>query len=81
VKFRPRLYRGDLLNRARDVMPCLNSTNRSPSMAFRRAQSGWHSMKAARTYGANNVEGSLNLIEATVGGLANSLFFSSTCAT
>ena len=79
VKFGP-FVQGDLLNRA-EIDAVFERYRPVAVMHFAALSQVGDSMKQPGTYWRNNVEGSLNLIEATVAAGCKQFVFSSTCAT
>jgi len=79
VKFGP-FVQGDLLNRA-EIDAVFEQYQPVAVMHFAALSQVGDSMKQPGTYWRNNVEGSLNLIEATVAAGCKQFVFSSTCAT
>ena len=79
VKFGP-FVQGDLLNRA-EIDAVFERYQPVAVMHFAALSQVGDSMKQPGTYWRNNVEGSLNLIEATVAAGCKQFVFSSTCAT
>ena len=79
VKFGP-FVQGDLLNRA-EIDAAFEQYQPVAVMHFAALSQVGDSMKQPGTYWRNNVEGSLNLIEATVSAGCKHFVFSSTCAT
>lgn len=79
VKFGP-FVKGDLLNRA-EIDAVFEQYQPVAVMHFAALSQVGDSMKQPGTYWRNNVEGSLNLIEATVAAGCKQFVFSSTCAT
>ena len=79
VKFGP-FVQGDLLNRA-EIDAAFEQYQPVAVMHFAALSQVGDSMKQPGTYWRNNVEGSLNLIEATVAAGCKHFVFSSTCAT
>lgn len=79
VKFGP-FVQGDLLNRA-EIDAAFEQYQPVAVMHFAALSQVGDSMKQPGTYWRNNVEGSLNLIEATVAAGCKRFVFSSTCAT
>ena len=79
VKFGP-FVQGDLLNRA-EIDAAFEQYQPVAVMHFAALSQVGDSMKQPGTYWRNNVEGSLNLIEATVAACCKHFVFSSTCAT
>ena len=79
VKFGP-FVQGDLLNRA-EIAAAFEQYQPVAVMHFAALSQVGDSMKQPGTYWRNNVEGSLNLIEATVAAGCKRFVFSSTCAT
>mgnify|MGYP000376165141 FL=1 len=79
VKFGP-FVQGDLLNRA-EIDAVFERYQPVAVMHFAALSQVGDSMKQPGTYWRNNVQGSLNLIEATVAAGCKQFVFSSTCAT
>jgi UDP-glucose 4-epimerase len=79
VKFGP-MIEGDLLNRAQ-IDAAFAEYNPVAVMHFAALSQVGDSMKQPGLYWRNNVEGSLNLIEAAVAAKCKNFVFSSTCAT
>ncbi|MGY9039138.1 MAG: UDP-glucose 4-epimerase GalE [Rhodobacterales bacterium] len=79
VKFGP-FVQGDLLNRA-EIDAVFEQYQPVAVMHFAALSQVGDSMKQPGTYWRNNVEGSLNMIEATVAAGCKQFVFSSTCAT
>tara|TARA_R100001369_G_scaffold81534_1_gene112571 strand:- start:10394 stop:11377 length:984 start_codon:yes stop_codon:yes gene_type:complete len=79
VKFGP-FVQGDLLNRA-EIDAVFEQYQPVAVMHFAALSQVGDSMKQPGTYWRNNVEGSLNLIEATIAAGCKQFVFSSTCAT
>jgi len=79
VKFGP-FEKGDLLDRAR-LDEVFSAYEPVAVMHFAALSQVGESMKAPGKYWLNNVQGSLNLIEATVEAGVRNFVFSSTCAT
>ncbi|UWR19136.1 UDP-glucose 4-epimerase GalE [Sulfitobacter pontiacus] len=79
VKFGP-FVQGDLLNRA-EIDAAFEQYQPVAVMHFAALSQVGDSMKQPGTYWRNNVEGSLNLIEAAVAAGCKHFVFSSTCAT
>ena len=79
VKFGP-FVQGDLLNRA-EIDAVFEQYQPVAVMHFAALSQVGDSMKQPGTYWRNNVQGSLNLIEATVAAGCKQFVFSSTCAT
>ncbi|MDB6452698.1 UDP-glucose 4-epimerase GalE [Falsirhodobacter sp. 20TX0035] len=79
VKFGP-LFKGDLMNRA-DIDAALAQYKPVAVMHFAALSLVGESMKDPATYWRVNVNGALNLLEATVAAGIRNFVFSSTCAT
>ncbi|MGI3169640.1 UDP-glucose 4-epimerase GalE [Pseudooceanicola sp. C21-150M6] len=79
VKFGP-FFKGDLLNRA-DIDRALSEHEPIAIMHFAALSQVGESMKDPGLYWKNNVEGSLNLIQAACDAGVMNFVFSSTCAT
>ncbi|WP_435165116.1 UDP-glucose 4-epimerase GalE [Falsirhodobacter sp. 1013] len=79
VKFGP-LFKGDLMNRA-DIDAALEQYQPVAVMHFAALSLVGESMKDPATYWRVNVNGALNLLEATVAAGIRNFVFSSTCAT